>query len=300
MYNNINELILNNTNLFNENLVLKSENIKVNTINENLNKSLDVCNQENKNLVQTKDKLLIDYQNISQEMNQTKNNLTYCQNQIEISKINDNKLTSELNKCKINSTNLANDNKNYINSYNNLNQQYSQCKTNLNTYINNYNTLSNQNSNLRTQINTLTSQKEQYLKNYNSCRNELTYYTKLPNEIKSLKEQITQLTNNNNICRANLNQCYRDCPNIEYNGITENMKKTIHELITYAYAHYSDNEAKATYISDRMSEYYNKAKWSCILARYSAYYGYSVWHINNLYYTYRYKSIDWVVFVGNF
>ena len=300
LYNNINELVLNNTNLFNENLLLKSENIKLDIINKNLNKSLEVCNQENKNLVQTKDNIQIDYQKLSQEMNQTKNSLTYCQNQIELSKINDDKLKSELNKCKINSTNLANENKNYINSYNNLNTQYSQCKTNLNTYINKYNTLSNQNSNLRTQINTLTSQKEQYLKNYNSCKSELSYYSKLPNEIKSLKEKITQLTNNYNICSANLNQCYKDCPNVEYNGITENMKKTIHELITYGYAHYSNNEARAKYISDRMSEYYNKAKWSCIFAKPSSYYGYYVWYINNLYYTYRYKNINWVVFVGTF
>ena len=300
LYNNINELIANNTNLFNENILLKSENIKFNTINENLNKSLDVCKDENKNLSNIKENLQIDYQNLSQEFNQIKNNLTYCENKIAISELNDNKLTSELNQCKINSSNLANENKILTNSYNSLNQQFSQCKTNLNNYINNYNVLSKENSDLRSQIKTLTSQKDACINNYNSCQNQLAYYIKLPNEIKNLKEQITKLTNDYYECSANLKQCYNDCPYVEYTGITDAMRQTFLELITYAYAHYSNNQEKAKYVAERMTAYYNKAYWSCILAKPSSYYGYYVWYRNNLYYTHRYKSIDWVIFVGSY
>ena len=103
-----------------------------------MNKNLEICNKENNNIKQEKDNLQNDYKILSQDLNDTKINLTYCQNQIEISKINDNKLTSELNKCKINATNLANEYKNCYNSKNDINQYYLQCKTNLNDYINKY------------------------------------------------------------------------------------------------------------------------------------------------------------------
>ena len=130
-----------------------------------------------------------------------------------------------------------------------------------------------------------------YLSNYNTCKDELSYYSKLPDEIQKLKETISELTQDNNDLNTYLNQCYADCPYMEYNGITNEMKSTIHELIVYAYTKYSDNEAKANYISSRMSQVYSKARWSCILAKKSNYYGYYVRYVNDLYYTYTYKSI---------
>ena len=49
-----------------------------------------------------------------------------------------------------------------------------------------------------------------------------------------------------------------------------------------------------------MTEIYNKSYWSCVIGKTSSYWGYYVWYINDLYYTYRYKNIDWTVFVGSY
>ena len=78
------------------------------------------------------------------------------------------------------------------------------------------------------------------------------------------------------------------------------MKQTIHELIVYSYQKNSNSEQRATYVSNRMKEIYNKNYWSCFIGKTSSYWGYSVWHINNLFYKYRYKSIDWIIFVGSY
>ena len=101
-----------------------------------------------------------------------------------------------------------------------------------------------------------------------------------------------------NNCNTWLNECYNDCPVVEYKSLTSDMQSTIREIIVYAYSQYSNNESRAKYISDRMSQVYNKVKWSCLFAKTSAYYGYNVWYVNNLYYVYTYKSIKWVVFSG--
>ena len=74
------------------------------------------------------------------------------------------------------------------------------------------------------------------------------------------------------------------------------MITTIHELITYSFSHLSSGESRAKYISDRMSQIYNKSKWSCVLARTSSYWGYYVWYSNELYYVLNYKGIKWVVY----
>ena len=77
------------------------------------------------------------------------------------------------------------------------------------------------------------------------------------------------------------------------------MKQTIHELITYSFAHYTNSESRANYISDRMSQIYNKNRWSCILGSTSSYWGYYVRYVNDLYYVYKYKNIEWTVFTGS-
>ena len=297
LYVNINNLNSNNTNLSNENLVLKSENLKFNEINNNLNKSLDICNKENINLKEENENLQIDVQNLSHDLNQTKINLTFLQNQIEISEIDANTLSSELNKCKINATNLANENKNYLGLYNSLNQQYYKCNINLNDFISKYNNLSTENFDLKAQVNNLIAENNQCIKNYSLCSNQLEYYSKLPSEIQKQKEEISQLNTTKNNCLINLDKCYSGYPHIEYNGINDNMRMTILELITYAYRHCSDNYNRASYVKNRMNEYYNKAKWSCFVARLSV--GVDVHYINNLYYSYTYGSLKWIVFVGN-
>ena len=120
----------------------------------------------------------------------------------------------------------------------------------------------------------------------------------MPSEIQKLKEEKAQLTQKYNSCYTQLNQCYNDCPIIEYNGITSQMKSTIHELITYSYTHYSNFETRATYIADRMSQIYNKNRWSCVIGKSSSYWGYYVRYVNDLYYTYTYKSVKWTIFTG--
>ena len=132
------------------------------------------------------------------------------------------------------------------------------------------------------------------------CKDELSYYSKLPDEIKKLKETITQLTESNNNLNTYLNQCYNDCPYVEYNGITNEMKSTIQELIVYAYSKFSDNGDKADYIANRMTQVFNKVQWSCIFVKTSNYYGYNIRVVNDLYYTHTYKNILWVVYAGTF
>jgi len=120
----------------------------------------------------------------------------------------------------------------------------------------------------------------------------------LPSEIQKLKEQNTQLTQNYNSCNAQLIQCYNYCPSSGYSSISNEMKSTIHELITYSYTHYSNFESRAKYVSDRMTQIYNKNKWSCVIGKSSSYWGYYVWYVSDLYYIYTYKSIKWVVYSG--
>ena len=93
-----------------------------------------------------------------------------------------------------------------------------------------------------------------------------------------------------------LNECYNNYPAVGYDSISSAMQSTIIELIVYAYNQMRDNEARAKYIADRMTQTYNKTSWSCLFARTSAVYGYYVWYLNNLYFVYTYKSIKWVVF----
>lgn len=160
--------------------------------------------------------------------------------------------------------------KNYSNlntNYNNLNSKYTKCESNYNSCQS----------------------------NYNSCKNQLSYYINLSSQITPLKEQITSLNYDLNQCYNNLNQCYNDYY-VEYDKITDQMKKTIQELIVVSYQRTSNFEQRAKYVSDRMTEIYNKAYWSCVIGK--SYYGYYVWYVNDLYYTYRYKNIDWIVFVG--
>ena len=76
------------------------------------------------------------------------------------------------------------------------------------------------------------------------------------------------------------------------------MKLTIQELIVVSYQRSSNFEQRATYVATRMNEIYNKAKWSCVIGKNSSYWGYDVWNFLDLNYKYRYKNIDWFVFVG--
>jgi hypothetical protein len=58
---------------------------------------------------------------------------------------------------------------------------------------------------------------------------------------------------------------------------------------------YSNNEDRAVCVSNRMSNTYNKNKWSCILGME---YGYNIVSIKNLSYKYKYNNIDWIVYLG--
>ena len=95
-----------------------------------------------------------------------------------------------------------------------------------------------------------------------------------------------------------LDECYNICPNVEYDGISSEMESTINELIVYAYNEDTDNGFRAQYISDRMSQIYSNVKWSCFLFDSQAAYGYNIWNVNDLFYAYTYKGIDWIVFSG--
>jgi hypothetical protein len=78
------------------------------------------------------------------------------------------------------------------------------------------------------------------------------------------------------------------------------MKQTIIELIVYSFQTYSNLQQRATYISGRMTQIYNKNNWSCVIGRINTYYGASLMHVKNVYYSYRYKYFDWIIFIGNY
>ena len=295
---NFDELIINNTKLLEGNLQLKTNisncTIKYNGLDNNFNNFKKGCKElENEN-----DEIKLKIQELGENIIQLNNSLITCQNIIETSKYNESILINNLNECKINLNNVNILNKDLTNSISSLNQQYSECKTNLGGCRKHYDNLIIDNSNLKTEINSITTKYNQCINNYNICKNELSYYIKLPDEMKKLKEQIIISNLNYNNCIDYLNQCNIDCPIIEYNGITDEMKKTIQELIVYSYTKFSVFEQRAKYISDRMTEIYNKNKWSCVIGKSSSYWGYYVYYFNDLYYTYTYKSIKWVVFVG--
>ena len=295
---NFDELIINNTKLLEGNLQLKTNisncTIKYNGLDNNFNNFKKGCKElENEN-----DEIKLKIQELGENIIQLNNSLITCQNIIETSKYNESILINNLSKCQINLNNVNILNKDLTNSISSLNQQYSECKTNLGGCRKHYDNLIINNSNLKTEINSITTKYNQCINNYNICKNELSYYIKLPDEMKKLKEQIIISNLNYNNCIDYLNQCNIDCPIIEYNGITDEMKKTIQELIVYSYTKFSVFEQRAKYISDKMSEIYNKNKWSCVIGKSSSYWGYYVYYFNDLYYTYTYKSIKWVVFVG--
>ena len=295
---NFDELIINNTKLLEGNLQLKTNisncTIKYNGLDNNFNNFKKGCKElENEN-----DEIKLKIQELGENIIQLNNSLITCQNIIETSKYNESILINNLSKCQINLNNVNILNKDLTNSISSLNQQYSECKTNLGGCRKHYDNLIIDNSNLKTLINSITTKYNQCINNYNICKNELSYYIKLPDEMKKLKEQIIISNLNYNNCIDYLNQCNIDCPIIEYNGITDEMKKTIQELIVYSYTKFSVFEQRAKYISDKMSEIYNKNKWSCVIGKSSSYWGYYVYYFNDLYYTYTYKSIKWVVFVG--
>jgi myosin heavy subunit len=261
-----------------------------------LKNDFDICNKGVQELKIENGELKLENNKLSEMSKELNNSIISYKNQIESARYNDSLLSSNLSECKIKMNNLEVEKINLQKNINSLNQQNSQCKTDLNNYKTSYNNLYTQNSNLKNQVNSLTTQNNQYKNNYNSCQSQLSYYSKLPNEIKTLKEKNTQLTQNYNSCNAQLNQCYKDCPSYGYGSITPEMKSTIHELITYSYAHSTNFEARAKYVSERMTQIYNKNKWSCVIGKTSSYWGYYVWYFNEAYYLYTYKSIKWVVY----
>ena len=296
LYNDIQDLISNNSNLLEEILAVKNENINYNISNNNLKNELDICNKESKQIENEKKSLELENENLIKNLNKTITNLTYCLSQIEISKIRDDKISSELIVCRKNLS-FA------IAELNNLGECCYKsviCQKDLNNCKKKNHNLTIINNKQNNTINALTAKHNKCLDNYNTCKAQLSYYITLPNEIKKLKEHIAQLNSDLNYYIDLLNKCYVNCPNVEYDKITSEMQSTIHELIVYAYTNVKSGgyEAKARYITDRMSQVYNKARWSCLLAKTSSYYGYYVRYINNLYYTYTYRSIKWIVFVG--
>ena len=216
-----------------------------------------------------------------------------------MAEINDDKLSSDLNECKIKLNNSEKENGKLSKNITSLNLQYSNCQTNLNSYISYYQTCQNTKSNLQTQVNNLSSQITQWKNNYNSCYNQLAYYSNLQDENKNLKEKIEQLNQSINSCNADLDLWIDSCY-LEYQELTQEMKSTINELIVYSYNSFSDFEKRATYISERMHQIYNKAYWSVFLVKTNSYYGYYVWNFTKFFYTYTYKSINWIVFIGTY
>ena len=79
------------------------------------------------------------------------------------------------------------------------------------------------------------------------------------------------------------------------------MKQHFIEMIVYSYQTYSKIPDRANYISNRMSDVYNKNKWSCIIGnpKSTTIWGYKVRNANNLFYSYDYKSIRWAIFIGS-
>ena len=71
--------------------------------------------------------------------------------------------------------------------------------------------------------------------------------------------------------------------------------QTFQELIVYAYKYVSLRQ-RTKYISDRMTQNYNKAKWSCLMLSGTS--EFKIYHVTNLYYEYKYKGFMWILFAG--
>jgi hypothetical protein len=80
------------------------------------------------------------------------------------------------------------------------------------------------------------------------------------------------------------------------------MKQHFIEMIVYSYQIYSKIPDRAYYISNRMSDVYNKNHWSCVIGNPSAngVWGYRVWSANNLFYSYDYRNLRWAIFIGSY
>jgi hypothetical protein len=73
------------------------------------------------------------------------------------------------------------------------------------------------------------------------------------------------------------------------------MKQHFIEMIVYSYQKISKMPDRANYIANRMSDVYNKNKWSCIIGEK---YGTFILSKQNLSYKYKYNNIDWIVYIG--
>ena len=124
----------------------------------------------------------------------------------------------------------------------------------------------------------------------------------MSSQVTSLKEQITSLKQQNEQCNNELNQCKKNNPIIEYDKITEQMKQHFIEMIVYSYQKISKMPDRANYIANRMSDVYNKNKWSCIIGnpRSTGTWGYRVWNADNLFYSYDYKNFRWGIYIGKY
>ncbi len=71
------------------------------------------------------------------------------------------------------------------------------------------------------------------------------------------------------------------------------MELMINLIIQNCYNEETDSKSKSKCVSDKMTTYYNKNKWSCIIG---INYGYNIWKY--VIYKYTYQDIDWIVFLG--
>ena len=230
--------------------------------------------------------------------------LSNCKSQIKICKFNESELFSKLKECEAKVNNLEISIETLFNNIFSLQKENSKCKSDLNDYKTKYDNLEYNYTILKKNYDNLNNKYETNIKacqsDYNSCKNQLSYYINLSSQITSLKEKISSLSQENKQCYDNLNKCYNNCPVIGYDSLNDQMKQTFHELVVFSFQNYKYCPDRAKYISDRMSQMYNKNSWSCIIGKASSYWGYYVWHVNSIYYSYRYKNFDWVIFIGHY
>lgn len=268
-------------------------------INNNLKNDYNTCVKDLEKSEKENDILKLENENLTLISIEINNSLAICNNNIQMIKINDTKLSNNLNECIIKVNNLIQNNTSLQKLIISIQEDYTRCDNNLDNYKNLYLDSIGKISQLQSNVNSLTTKNTQLQKNYDYCNNQLKYYNNLQNDYKKLKEENTQITQSLNYCNQDLGQCYADFPIMGYSKLTNEMRSTLNEVIAYSYSHYSDPESRAKYVSDRLNQVYNQALWSCLLVKTSSYYGYYVWYLNDLYLTTTYRSIIWIIY-GNY
>ena len=162
--------------------------------NNNLKNDYHTCVKDLEKSEKENDILKLENENLTLISIEINNSLAICNNNIQMIKINDTKLSNNLNECIIKVNNLIQNNTSLQKLIISIQEDYTRCDNNLDNYKNLYLDSIGKISQLQSNVNSLTTKNTQLQKNYDYCNNQLKYYNNLQNDYKKLKEENTQIT----------------------------------------------------------------------------------------------------------